>query len=91
MKIRKPTAAIAAAGVLALAGPVASAAAASAQPTGQSQIPGAALTFVPPSVGPICVTLGPTIIGGQMTSPGLHVCTSGTTLQPLQFTALPLP
>jgi hypothetical protein len=43
------------------------------------------LTFIPPSVGPICVALGPTILGGTMTNPGLHVCTTGASLQPITF------
>jgi hypothetical protein len=44
------------------------------------------LTFVPPSVGPLVVSLGATIIDGQMISPGLNVSTTGTTLPPITFT-----
>ena len=70
--------------VLAFATSVASASAntapaASEPPPPQSPL----LTFVPPSVGPICVTIGPIIIGGQIISPGVHVCTSGVLLPSL--------
>ena len=88
MLIRRLTAATAAASVLALAGPVAAASADSAGAAGQSQLPPPpVLTFVPPSVGPICVVIGPIIIGGKVISPGLHVCTSGVSLPPLRNVA----
>jgi hypothetical protein len=86
MTIRKLTAATAAAGLLAFAVPVATAAAASVPPAGQSQAPPApVLTFLPPSVGPICVAIGPIVIGGKVISPGVHVCTSGAALPPLHL------
>ncbi|HWD74340.1 MAG TPA: hypothetical protein VG371_04330 [Solirubrobacteraceae bacterium] len=51
-----------------------------------SQAPSGLLTFVPPSVGPLSVSLGATIIDGQMISPGLNVSTTGTTLPPITWT-----
>ena len=81
MTIGKLTTGVAAAGILAAAGPVAGASAdttpgATQPPTTSS----GALTFVPPQVGPICVTIGATIIGGKVMDPGVHTCTMGTSL-----------
>jgi hypothetical protein len=74
--------------VLAFATSVASASANTAPAASQPPPPQSALlTFVPPSVGPICVTIGPIIIGGQIISPGVHVCTSGASLPPLTLPA----
>ena len=84
MGIRKLCLAAAGASALALAAPVAAANAADipvAPPSGPVSHP--VLTFVPPSTGPICVAIGPIIIGGKVISPGLHVCTSGASLPPL--------
>jgi hypothetical protein len=84
MYIRKFAAATAAAGLLAVTGPVAAASAESAPAAAEPQgPPPATLTFVPPRVGPICVTIGPIIIGGNMISPGVHVCLAGTSLPPI--------
>jgi hypothetical protein len=44
------------------------------------------LTFVPPSVGPLRVNIGPTIIGGKMISQGVNVSTPGVTLPPITWT-----
>ena len=44
------------------------------------------LTFVPPSVGPLRVNIGPTIIGGQMIRPGVNVSTTEVTLPPTAWT-----
>lgn len=84
MRIRSLFTAAATTAVVALATSVASASAITAPaapqpPPTQSTL----LTFVPPSVGPICVTIGPIIIGGQIISPGTHVCTSGVLLAPI--------
>ena len=44
------------------------------------------LTFVPPMVGPLSVALGPTIIDGQMISPGVNVSAPGIVLPPIAWT-----
>jgi hypothetical protein len=87
MFIRKLPAAAAALSLIGLAAPVAGASAAttpavSLPATGASPL----LTFVPPSVGPLVVSLGATIIGGKVISPGLNVSTPGITLPPLSWT-----
>jgi hypothetical protein len=51
-----------------------------------SQAPSGLLTFVPPSVGPLSVSLGATIIGGKVISPGVNVSTTGITLPALSWT-----
>ena len=91
MHIRKLTMTVAAVGALAGAGPVASASAdtPSATPTTTTAL--APLLFVPPHVGPICVTIGATIIGGQVMDPGVHDCTTGTYLPSSGMPASPLP
>jgi hypothetical protein len=84
MRIRSLFTAGATTALLAFVTPVASASANTAPAASQPPPPQSTLlTFVPPSVGPICVTIGPIIIGGQIISPGVHVCTSGVLLPPL--------
>jgi hypothetical protein len=48
-----------------------------------------AFNFVPPSVGPISVDIGRTIINGQIISQGVHVLMPGTTVPPLAGTTVP--
>ena len=101
MHIRKLITALAAVGALSGAGPVVSASAdttPAATPTTttagvrQADRPASApLIFVPPHVGPICVTIGATIIGGQVMDPGVHNCTTGTSLPSFTMPAFSLP
>jgi hypothetical protein len=74
-------AAVAAAGLLAI-GPGAAGASPATVP-GPPALPSLgpyAGTFVPPSVGPISVDIGRTIINGQITDPGLHVLMPGVSV-----------
>jgi hypothetical protein len=85
--IKRVATTTAAAGVLAVALPVAGAAAdtppAATPPT--VQMP--AMNFVPPKVGQISVDIGPTIIGGKVMDPGMHVTLPGTSLPPITLSA----
>jgi hypothetical protein len=85
IRTRAATAAATAAGLLALAAPVAGASAATS-PTASTTPPPALMTFVPPRVGPLSVDIGPTIINGQVIDPGLHVLSPGITLPPISWT-----
>jgi hypothetical protein len=75
--------AVAAASLLVLAAPVAGASADTTPAAGTSPVS----TFVPPSVGPIGVDIGPTIIDGQVINPGLHVLMPGVSLPPISWTS----
>jgi hypothetical protein len=85
VSLRTYATAAAAAGLLAVAIPVAGASAADAPavsgPLAGWQMP--AFNFVPPSVGPISVDIGRTIINGQIINQGLHVLMPGATVPPL--------
>lgn len=84
MRLRKLFTGAAAVSALAVVGPIAAADAATAPVPPQPAVASPPLlSFTPPSVGPICVTIGPIIIGGKVISPGLHVCTAGASLPPL--------
>ncbi|HYZ30280.1 MAG TPA: hypothetical protein VE570_14555 [Thermoleophilaceae bacterium] len=86
MRIRTFTAAAAVLVPLALAAPVAAARADAGPAASPLAASGPLLTFVPPRVGPITVTLGPTILGGQVIDPGLTVSTAGVSLPPMAMT-----
>ena len=79
--------AVATAGLLALTTSVGVAAAESTPPASGPPMP--AITFVPPKVGALSVDIGPTIINGKVTDPGLHVLLHGTSLPPMSFTPPP--
>jgi hypothetical protein len=74
MRLRTYSAAAAAAGLLAVATPVAGA-----------SVPPPAFTFVPPRVGQLSVDIGPTIINGKVVDPGLHVVSPGVSLPPITW------
>jgi hypothetical protein len=78
MRIAKMPAAAAAICLVGLAAPVA----ASADTT---PVTSPLLTFVPPKVGQISVSIGPTIIGGKVISPGVNVRTTPVSLPTLSW------
>ena len=86
MRIRRLSAAAAVLIPLALASPVAGARADTTPTASAAAAAPARFLFVPPRVGPLSVTLGPTIIDGQMISPGVNVVTPGTSLPPIAWT-----
>jgi hypothetical protein len=87
MLIRKLSAAAAALSLCGLAAPVSSALAATTPPAyaPPAGLPLPLLTFVPPSVGPLSVSIGATILGGRVISPGVNVTTAGVSLPPLAW------
>jgi hypothetical protein len=58
-------------------------------PAGATTPPGVSLKFVPPSVGPISVDLGATIINGKVIAPPVHVLMPGVKLAPITWTWAP--
>jgi hypothetical protein len=86
MRIRRLSAAAALLIPFALAAPVAGARADTTPSASSAAAAPARFLFVPPRVGPLSVTLGPTIIDGQMISPGVNVVTPGTSLPPIAWT-----
>jgi hypothetical protein len=82
MLLRRLFAAAAVVGVVGAAAPVSSALADTTSPATGSPV----LTFVPPKVGPLTVSIGPTIIGGKVISPGVYVLMPGVTLPPITWT-----
>jgi hypothetical protein len=87
MRIRTFSA-VATAGLMALTASAGVAAAETTPPASGPPMP--ALTFVPPRVGALSVDIGPTIINGKVTDPGLHVLLHGTTLPPMSGTLPPM-
>jgi hypothetical protein len=81
MRIRTLSATAAVVVPLALGAPVAAARADA--PPASAPASSALLTFVPPKVGPITVSIGPSILGGKVIDPGLTVSSPGVSLPPL--------
>jgi hypothetical protein len=90
MRIRKLSAAVAVLVPLALAAPVAGALADTTPAASSHRVMGSPLlTFVPPKVGPLSVSLGATIIDGKVISPGVNVVAPPITMPPIAW-AVPL-
>jgi hypothetical protein len=82
---RRLAAAAAALSMASVAVPASGASAATPPPVPSA--PPMALTFVPPRVGSISVTLGRTVIDGQVMAPGLHVVKPEVTISPSDWAA----
>jgi hypothetical protein len=90
IRTRTCVAAAGAAGLLALASSAPGASAATLPAfSWPSSFQSPVFSFVPPKVGPISVDIGPTIINGQMTDPGLHVLMPGVSV-PLSASTPPI-
>jgi hypothetical protein len=90
MHARKLAMVLAAAVPLGLAAPVAVAGADTA-PAPSAPPPGPLLTFVPPTVGPLVVSIGPTFLQGRMVSQGVNVATPGVSLPPIVWSPTATP
>jgi hypothetical protein len=87
MRIRTYVATAATAtGLLAIAIPVTGASAATPPAaSGAPSLQPPASTFVPPSVGPLSVDIGKTIINGVVINPGVHVLKPAISLPPMNL------
>jgi hypothetical protein len=86
MRLRKPSAAVAA-GLVALGVPAAASASITppAMWTPATTVPSFLLTFTPPKVGPISVDLGATIVDGEVMAPPVDVLMPGITVPPFTW------
>jgi hypothetical protein len=87
LTIKRLATTAAAAGVLAVALPVAGAGADTPPAATPPSVHLPAMDFVPPKVGQISVDIGPTIIGGKVMDPGMHVSLPGTSVPPITVPA----
>jgi hypothetical protein len=74
--------------LLAIAAPVANATDA---PPPATTPPSPLLTFTPPKIGQIIVAIGPTIIGGKVIDPGVHMVLTPAQIPAFNLTVPRLP